>query len=123
VRIASLIFGSFAALMVLAAPALAKNSHTQKLDEQPASNRARPTSRRPMDRGPHFHARNSAPAPSRSTSPPRERPTKTRTENVGRRQGVEIPRAWAIVALFAGVASPVSIRVDIRCVTSMWKPS
>jgi hypothetical protein len=37
VRIASLIFGSFAALMVLAAPALAKNSHTQKLDEQPAS--------------------------------------------------------------------------------------
>ena len=36
-RIAPLIFGGFTALAVLAAPALAKNSHTQKIDDQPAS--------------------------------------------------------------------------------------
>jgi hypothetical protein len=36
-RIAPLIFGGFAALVMLAAPALAKNSHTQKIDDQPAS--------------------------------------------------------------------------------------
>jgi hypothetical protein len=36
-RIAPLIFTGFTALAVLTAPALAKNSHTQKLDDQPAS--------------------------------------------------------------------------------------
>jgi hypothetical protein len=36
-RIASLVFGGFTALAVLTAPALAKNSHTQKIDDQPAS--------------------------------------------------------------------------------------
>jgi hypothetical protein len=36
-RIVPLIFGGFIALAVLTAPALAKNTHTQKIDEQPAS--------------------------------------------------------------------------------------
>jgi hypothetical protein len=36
-RIAPLIFGGFTALTVLTAPALAKNSQPQKIDEQPAS--------------------------------------------------------------------------------------
>jgi hypothetical protein len=36
-RIASLIFNGFTALVVLTAPALAKNSQPQKIDEQPAS--------------------------------------------------------------------------------------
>lgn len=36
-RIVPLIFGGFTALAVLTAPALAKNSHTQKIDDQPAS--------------------------------------------------------------------------------------
>ena len=36
-RITPLIFGGFAALTVLTAPALAKNSHSQKIDDQPAS--------------------------------------------------------------------------------------
>jgi hypothetical protein len=36
-RIASLIFSGFTALVVLTAPALAKNSQPQKIDEQPAS--------------------------------------------------------------------------------------
>jgi hypothetical protein len=37
VRIASLIFNGFTALVVLTAPALPKNSQPQKIDEQPAS--------------------------------------------------------------------------------------
>jgi hypothetical protein len=37
VRIAPLIFGGFTALTVLTAPAQAKNSQPQKIDEQPAS--------------------------------------------------------------------------------------
>jgi hypothetical protein len=37
VRIASLIFNGFTALVVLTAPALAKNSQPQKIDEQPAA--------------------------------------------------------------------------------------
>ncbi len=36
-RIARLIFGGFTALAMLTAPALSKSSHTQKLDEEPAS--------------------------------------------------------------------------------------
>jgi hypothetical protein len=36
-RIAPLIFGGFTALTVLTAPAQAKNSQPQKIDEQPAS--------------------------------------------------------------------------------------
>jgi hypothetical protein len=36
-QIAPLIFNGFTALVMLAAPALAKNSHTQKIDDQPAS--------------------------------------------------------------------------------------
>jgi hypothetical protein len=36
-RIAALIFSGFTALVVLAAPVLAKDSHTQKIDDQPAS--------------------------------------------------------------------------------------
>jgi hypothetical protein len=36
-RIVPLIFAGFTALAVLTAPALAKNSHTQNIDEQPAS--------------------------------------------------------------------------------------
>nr|HEV8009348.1 hypothetical protein [Bradyrhizobium sp.] len=36
-RIAPLIFGGFTALATLTAPALAKNSHSQKIDDQPAS--------------------------------------------------------------------------------------
>ncbi len=36
-RIVSLIFSGFTALIVLTAPALAKNSQPQKIDEQPAS--------------------------------------------------------------------------------------
>jgi hypothetical protein len=36
-RIASLIFSGFTALVVLTAPALAKNSQPQKVEEQPAS--------------------------------------------------------------------------------------
>jgi hypothetical protein len=36
-RIRSLIFTGVTALAVLTAPALAKNSHTQKIDEAPAS--------------------------------------------------------------------------------------
>ena len=36
-RIAPLIFGGFTALVVLTAPAQAKNSQPQKIDEQPAS--------------------------------------------------------------------------------------
>jgi hypothetical protein len=36
-RIAPLIFGGFTALVVLTAPALAKNSQPRKIDEQPAS--------------------------------------------------------------------------------------
>jgi hypothetical protein len=35
-RIASLIFGGFTALAALTAPVLAKNSHSQKIDDQPA---------------------------------------------------------------------------------------
>jgi hypothetical protein len=36
-RIAPLIFGGFTVLAALTAPALAKNSHSQKIDDQPAS--------------------------------------------------------------------------------------
>jgi hypothetical protein len=36
-RIVSLILGGLTALLVLSAPALAKHSHTQKIDEPPAS--------------------------------------------------------------------------------------
>ena len=36
-RIARLVFSGFIALVVLTAPALAKNSHSQKIDDQPAS--------------------------------------------------------------------------------------
>ena len=35
-RIAPLIFGGFTALAALTAPVLAKNSHSQKIDDQPA---------------------------------------------------------------------------------------
>ena len=76
-RIATLIFGGFTALAGrrwrrIPTP---RRSTTNRLHR-----RARPTSRRPTDRGLRCHVRSSAQAGNRRTNPRRERPTKTRTE-------------------------------------------